>query len=373
MNKRAIIVFVAVVVMLGGAGGLFVYLKNQKEAPAQSEKEPATYYVNAKPIKYANALAEVEASGRVVSKSLVNLISEVQGKILIGEVPLKKGESFRKGDTLVRIYKKDAEYNLKSRKSSFLNLLASILPDLKVDYKNHYSRWNKFFNRINIDKDFPPLPEIKDNQLKVFLASRNLLSNYYAIKSEEERLKKYTLEAPFDGTFTEVNLETGSVASPGARIARMIRTDVLEVEVPVPAKEARFLEIGDSATLHNDDDKEYRGVVIRKASFVDQATQSRSIFVGVKNEAENPVYQGQYLQAKFDGRVLESVMQLPRNAVFENNNVYVVVEGKLREQNIYVQKLNEKTLYFNGLKEGVNIVTEPLINAREGNPVEILK
>ncbi len=372
MNKRAIIVFVAVAVMLGGAGGIFVYLKNQKEAPAKSEKEPTTYYVNAKPVKYTDVYAEVEASGRAVSKNLVNLISEVQGRILTGEVPLKKGESFREGDTLVRIFKKDAEYNLKSRKSSFLNLLAGILPDLKVDFKKHYPRWKSFFNGLDIDQDFPHLPEINSNQLKVFLASRNLLSNYYSIKSEEERLKKYALVAPFDGTFTEVNLETGSVASPGARIARMIRTDVLEVEVPVPAKEARFLEIGDSATLHNDDNKEYRGVVIRKASFVDQATQSRSIFVGVKNEAENPVLQGQYLQAKLDGRVLQDVMQIPRNAVFENDNVYVVIDGKLQEKSVRVQKLNEKTLYFNGLKEGVNIVTEPLINAIEGNPVEIL-
>ncbi|MCF8230894.1 MAG: efflux RND transporter periplasmic adaptor subunit [Bacteroidales bacterium] len=373
MNKRAIIVFVAVVVMLGGAGGLFVYLKNQREAPAQSKKEPSTYYVNARPVKYTDVFAEVEASGRVISKSLVNLISEVQGRILPGKVLLKKGESFRKGDTLVRIYKKDAEYNLKSRKSSFLNLLASILPDLKIDFKKQYPRWKTFFNNLDTDKDFPPLPEINSNQLKVFLASRNLLSNYYSIKSEEERLKKYTLEAPFDGTFTEVNLESGSVASPGSRIARMIRTDVLEVEVPVPAKEAKFLEIGDSVVLHNDDNKKYTGVVVRKASFVDQATQSRSIFVGVKNEAANPVYQGQYLQARLDGRVMEGVMELPRNAVFENDNVYVVIDGKLQEKGVKVQKLNEKTLYFNGLKEGTDIVTEPLINAREGNPVEILK
>ncbi|MDZ7776401.1 MAG: hypothetical protein U5L09_12760 [Bacteroidales bacterium] len=174
--------------------------------------------VNATPVNYERQQVTVNASGRVTSANLVDLVAEVQGKIQEGDALLKKGVSFKKGDVVVRIYKQDMEYNLKSLKSSFLNLLASSLPDLRIDYPEAYPRWEAFMNQLDIEKPFPGLPVIKSNQTKIFLSSRQLLSNYYNIKGQEEQLKKYTMKAPFDGTFTQVMLEEGSVANPGSRI-----------------------------------------------------------------------------------------------------------------------------------------------------------
>ncbi|HKK09285.1 MAG TPA: efflux RND transporter periplasmic adaptor subunit [Bacteroidales bacterium] len=373
MNKRLLITIAMVVILLGVASVVAKYLADQKTPTPQSEKRPDTYFVNASAVKYQRQQVTVNASGRVTSTNMADMISEVQGRILGGDVLLKKGQSFHRDDVLVRIYKQDMEYNLKAMKSSFLNLLATSLPDLKIDYPGAYPRWESFFNNLDIDKPFPVLPDMENSQLKIFLSSRNLLNNYYNIKSQEEQLKKYTITAPFDGTYTEVMLEKGSVANPGSPIARMIRTDLLEVEVPVPATEAKYLSSGDSVVMKSDNTAiTYLGVITRKAAFIDQNTQSQSIFVSVANNREYPLYQGQYLDADFKGRYLDSVMELPRNAVFNGNKVYTVADGKLVESLIEIHKFNETTLLFKGVEEDVMIVTEPLINAKEGTAVEIL-
>ncbi|MCK5168851.1 MAG: hypothetical protein KAQ75_03145, partial [Bacteroidales bacterium] len=57
---------------------------------------------------------------------------------------------------------------------------------------------------------------------------------------------------------------------------------------------------------------------------------------------------------------------------FNSNEVFVVKEGSLQKKIINVIKVNEKTLIFDGLKEGEMMVMQPLINVLEGTLVEIL-
>ena len=64
-------------------------------------------------------------------------------------------------------------------------------------------------------------------------------------------------------------------------------------------------------------------------------------------------------------------MKIGRNAVFNNNEVFTVVDGKLKKEEINILKLDAKTVIFKGLDEGRTIVIEPLINARDGSPVEL--
>ena len=66
-------------------------------------------------------------------------------------------------------------------------------------------------------------------------------------------------------------------------------------------------------------------------------------------------------------------MEMPRNAVFNNNEVFAVVEGKLVKRTIHIHKINETTLLFSGLDEGMELVVEPLVNVLENTPVEITR
>lgn len=344
----------------------------RKEPPKMPPKE-IKRYVKAQKVAYGDIESQVAGSGRLSSMQEVDVITEVQGKILAGNVPLKKGQSFKKGELLFRIYDQEARLGLLARKSRFLNAIANLLPDFKVDFPNSYKNWTDFLGTINIEQDLPSLPEIKSTKEKIFLAGRNILSDYYGIKSEEVRLKKYKIYASFTGTYTDVFLEVGSVANPGSRIGKIIRTDQLELEVPIEVHNADWIKFRDPVYVTTEDgSREWSGKVVRKADFVDARTQSISVFVGLESTPENPLYPGMYLKAVFPGIIVRNAMQMPRNAVFNTNEVFVVKDGRLAKEQISIYKVDEKTLIFSGLEEGIDLVVEPLVNATEDLKVEIL-
>ena len=88
-----------------------------------------------KPTKvvYSDILTQVVAYGRTRPTQELDIIPEVSGRMLRGEVNLKEGTSFRRGQLLVSINNREAKLRLQSQVSTFLKDLAAIAPDLKID------------------------------------------------------------------------------------------------------------------------------------------------------------------------------------------------------------------------------------------------
>lgn len=372
IKNRKLFVSVAILGILAAAFLLMNILAGFKQEPKVRPQQELVRYVKAQKVAYQDIESQVVGFGKLSSQRHVDVIAEVQGKILAGNVPLKKGQPFKEGALLFRLYDREARLSLLGRKSRFLNSIANLLPDFKVDFPDSYKSWTAFLGAIDIQKELPKLPAFGSTKEKIFLAGRNILSDYYGIKSDESRLEKYAVYAPFTGTYTDVMLEVGSVANPGSRVGKIIRTDRLELEVPVEIHNADWIKSGDAVYVATEDGaKEWSGTVARKAEFV-AGNQTISVFVALKSTPENPLYLGLYLKAVFPGVIVSNAMQIPRNAVFNSNEVFVVNDGRLAKREIMIHKIDEKTLIFSGLTEGADLVVEPLVNAAENTKVEIV-
>ena len=370
---RRIVIVAVFIFIVALAYGLMRFLIAQKEDPRRREPMEARRYVNAEPVKYSSILSPVSADGRLTSVAEVDIIAEASGKIERGSVTLKKGAEFSKGDVLFRVYPDEAMLALKARKSQFQNILANLLPDIKIDFPEYEETYMKFFSSIDLDKNLPKFPKVGNEKLNIFLSSRNVLSEYYDIRKDELQLSRRTVVAPFDGTFLEVNIEVGAYANTGGRVASAIQTDELELEVPVAPFDAAWINIGDKVKISSGTETVAgEGKVIRKSPFVDPNTQSQSIFIYLTNNGSQKLLPGEYYTADFQGHPIEGVMEIPRNAVFNTNDVFVIVESRLEKRQIDIIKENQKTLIFNGLEEGELIVVQPLINVLEGTLVERL-
>ncbi len=347
MSVRKIIILGSALFIVVSGVLLMYYFTGLKKEPPQNPSKEAKRYVETSTIEYRDINSGVFASGRLASGQYVDVISEVQGKILYGDIPLKKGQVFWEGQLLFKIFDKEALYNLQAKKSRFLTSIANLLADFKIDFPDSYQTWNNFFESIDISNDLPELPSPKSRQEKVFLATRNILSDYYSIKSDETRLSKYYVRAPFDGTFLEVYLETGSVANPGTRIAKIIKTGSLELEVPLETRFAKWIEIGDSVHIRDRDRiQTWKGIIVRESGFVNENTQSLSVFVKVIPQKKQPLFKGMYLEAVFPGTMVKNGMKIPRNAVYNNNEVFVVVNNRLVKKEINILKVNEESYIF---------------------------
>ena len=368
---RRIVIVVSVLFVLVVSYGLMRFLIAQREAPPVRRSFEARRFVRVEPVKYDRIAASVSERGRLTSIAEIDIVAEASGKIEPGDVALKKGAGFMKGDVLFVVYPDEAILSLKARKSQYQNTLASIIPDLVIDFPDAEDAFRNFFNSIEVEKSLPPMPEIEDDQLKIFLASRNVISEYYSIQRDELQLERRTVSAPFTGTYTDVYMELGAFTNTGGRVARAIQTNDLEMEVPVVRADAAWIQLGDPVEVVSEARAmTWEGQVIRKGQFVDENTQSQSIFIRIKPKANQRLLAGEYLTAIFPVRPIEGVMEIPRNSVFNTNEVFVVQNGRLAKKQIDVIKVNDRTLIFKGIPEGDTLVVQQLINVSEGTLVQ---
>jgi len=373
MDKRKIIIVAIGIFILGGSVVLSVVLSGMKQNEEKEKLVIPVKAVRTETVKYNDVETSITGFGRVLAAESIQIIAEKSGKIQRNGARLKEGKSFKEGEFLFRIDDTEAQLNLLSQKSNFLRDLASILPDMKIDFPDSYEQWKNYFNSIELDKDIPKIPNYNSEKEKTFLATKNIFSGYYNIKSTEASLEKHNVYAPFRGTITEVFQQEGSFVNPGSPVVNFIRTDKKELRIAVDVEEIKWIKRGSEVRIIDESSsKEWPGIVSRIGEYVNQNTQSLDVFVEI-GAGTGVLYDGQYLKAVLAGARIENASIIPREAVFDRNKVYVFKDSVLKVRNIQVEKSDENTIVYRGLNEGEEVVVEALLNAYNNMKVRRLE
>ncbi|MCD6090761.1 MAG: HlyD family efflux transporter periplasmic adaptor subunit [Bacteroidales bacterium] len=366
MNIRKFL-FGSLILIVIGAVSYFsmVYLTSLKKKPEPPRVTKNIPLVKTQKITYSDIPISIINKGRLSSNHKVDIISEVQGKILPGDIVLKSGQSFKKDQLLFSVYDEEAKLALRAAKSRFLTSVANVLPDVKYDFEQNYSAWKSFFSAIDLNEELPELPEIKSEQEKIYIASKNIFNDYFTIQSSEIRLAKYQVYAPFNGSFSQVYFQEGSIANPGTRVASIIRTDLLELEVPFEVDQIKWLKTGQPVDLRINKKVVAEGTINRIADFIDTKTQSVLVYVDVPNTIKQKLFEGMYMDARFYGFSLYQVMKVPRSSVFNFDEVYLVENDKLKKTRVKIEKVDQEYLYFSGPSENSIIAIELPLNTAD--------
>lgn len=377
MKTRQWIISAVIGVGLVGLGFVISgIIKSSKEEPKKRQAPPALKLVQVKEARYADQATNVVAFGRVMSAQPITVTAEVQGRLVRSGIQLRPAVRFRKGALLFAIDDEEARLNILGQRSQFLQQVANMLPDLQLDFPDRYEAWKAFYDAIQVDKALPALPDFKSPKEKAFIVTRGILNLYYTIKSAVERLEKYKYYAPYAGSVSEVYTEMGSVVNPGSQVVKILRTDRLEVELPVKVSEIEWIEPGKTVTLRSQDgQRSWKGQILRVGDFVDPETQSVNVYLSVQQRTGQKLYEGQYLQADLPGKLVEDVLEVPRKAVLKNQFMWVAVPSDstaaLQRRTIKIHKVNAETVLVSGIKKGSLYLINPPVSAREGMQVEI--
>lgn len=340
------------------------FLISEKKQPKRNATKKTEIFVKVQKVEYKENDISLNYRGRVESFNNIALSSEVSGKILKGDINLKAGTNFKKGDILFKIYSQDIEAQLIAQKSTFLQTLSNVLPDIKVDFPDQYSKWINFFNDFDINKKLPKLPQYSSNKEKVFLASQGLLTSYYNLAQKEITLGKYIVKAPFDGSLTSVSKQIGDVTNSGGEIATIIRKSKLEVTVPIFPKDLKWIKKGNKAILKTSRENEITGTVERIASFVEESTQSVNVYLNVLQEKETFLLQGEYVNATFNIKNILG-MRVPREAIVDNDFIYILENNTLVKSKIKIVEQTDDSCVISGLKENTQAVIESIASVEK--------
>ena len=369
MNRKLIITLIVVIAIIFSGFGIYKFLANQKQLPKTMSIPEVARYVTTSVVHYDTIQVSVSAKGRVSPLNTVDLIAEGVGKMQDKKGHLDIGQKFNKGDELFYIYKDEAELSLKATKSNFQNSIANILPDIRLDYNEYYQAFLDFFNEIDVDHALPDFPEVNSEKFKLYLSSNDVLAQYFNVQKDEMAVGRYTSYAPFNGSFSQIYIDPGTFANIGTPVVQIIQTDTVEIVVPVDVSNAKFVLTNDNVKING----KVLGRVVSKSEYVDENTQSQIVYVHYKNSEEYKIFPGEFALVEFIGQEIEHVMEIPRNAVFNFNELYTIKNGRLVNNVIEVIKLNDRSLYFKGLSEGDTIVTQPLIGVTNGAKVKPIK
>lgn len=373
-DKKAFITrIIAAVILVIIAIGLTKKLSTKAPEPQRPALTQRSQYVNTKTVSYTDFNTSIEALGQVIASQPIDIVSEVSGKIKKGDVNLKKAVQFSKDALLFKIDDTESSLNLKSQRSNFQNAIALILPDIKLDFPKSYQKWQDYFNLIDIDKALPQLPSAADQREKTFLAARNIAGQYYSIKSAEERLNKFQVQAPYSGIIQQVYTDAGSVANPGTRVLRIRKSNDLELELPIRKEDIQWIKVGKKVRISSEDKRTTAtGSVNRIGTEIDPTTQSVNVYVTIiSNEVK--LYEGMYLFAEIEGSSINNAMEIEREAIFDNDKIFVVEDSVLVKKTVNIHKVKNETVLFSGVEEGKVVASKVFLGAIEGMKVVPLK
>lgn len=364
------ILIILIFVMMGFNLGMMMGANAPKDQnPYRTqEKQIEKTKVNIQKVVLKTVPLIIKGEGRVNSAQTIKVTSGVQGKI-IGGNSLKMGSNFRKGQLLYTIDNSEYKLTIKSRKSSFITLLAGILTDLKVDYSSRFKVWSNFYQAIDPENKLPAIPVFSSSQEKTFIASKGILAEYYNIKSMEERLKKYNYYAPFTGSVVMSYAEKGTIVNPGSPIVDIIQNGQLELEVPLTVEASKTIKKGMKVDLIDKNSGEkYLGSVTRIGDFVNANTQSIPVYIKVNGNGK--LYNGMYLNASFEVGEVSEVFSFPKKALIDNQYIFTVQDSMLFKKKVGVVHEEYDLVYLKGLASGTKVAIDPVKEGKDSLKIE---
>ena len=366
---RKIILFVFGIVLLIGAIFGAKFIIDSKEPPeTKIRKTVKTVFVET--VQNSTIPILIPANGNLIARQRVELYSEVQGVFKFSAKPFRAGQKYKKGQVLIEMDALEYRASVQSAKSDLYNQITAVMPDLRLDFPEVYQNWLNYLNGFNIDNAVLPLPQSKTDKERFFIYGRGINTAYYNVKNLEERLVKYKITAPFDGVLIEALLTEGTLIRSGQKLGEYIDPEIYELQVAIAKEYADLLQEGESVSLTNNNETEsYTGTVSRINASIEQATQTVSVFIEVRDAS---LKEGMYLKANIEAKKVENAVALDRSLVNNSNEMFVVKDTILSSIKVQPIYFSDKQVVVKGIPNGEVILAKQISGAYKGMLVKVV-
>ena len=348
------IITIAVVLALIGLVA-FRLINNKEEIDASTkipENTNVLVAVNTAPAEKRMSSQNLNLVGTVTANQVIDVKSEVQGKIT--GLYVKLGDYVKKGHVIARIDNKIQELALSNAEQKL------------ADAKQNYERYQNLYKGGAASKS-------QYDQYK--LAYENAQNGLSQAKKE---VSNAAIVAPVSGQITEKPVESGAFVNVGNSIATVVDISKLKVELSVAEKDAYALAVGDSVHINT---SVYPGITYQgKITFISPRgddAHNYPVEVALANRNDHPLKAGTYVNVNFHRNNQLASLQIPREALVgsvKNAQVYVVKDSLAHLQDITVGADNGAYLeVLNGLKAGDQVVTTGQINLTDSTQVNVIK
>lgn len=309
---------------------------------------------------------EIELSGNVVARYESVLSFQVGGRVITRLVDV--GDVVKAGELIARLEPIDYELQVKNLESEVESALS--------DYNTALTDEQRFYNL----KEQNAFSQNRyDRQLNIMKLAKGRLEALKARLQIAQNALQYTrLHCDYPGIISAIFAEAGQVVGKGQAIARLVRTEELEVAVSLP--ENSFLKLSHAQveiSLWGDPQTKYEGIVREVSPEADPQTRTYL----AKIHIDQPDYRlalGRTVKVRFVPKISKSHIRLPMTAIrWEKGKamIWVVDEKKLtvtpRKVSVGLALGNEVSI-TSGVADGEIVVTAGVHKLYPDQTVRIL-
>lgn len=312
---------------------------------------------------------KIPVEGRVEAWERIDLFAEVNGVLKIGGKEYREGEKFKEGEVILKLDDSEARSSLKSARSQFLQLISSSLSNIKIDFPNRIEEWGNYVNSIDIDRPLGDLPTPKSDREKFYIINRGIESTYHTIKSSEERLRKYTITAPFDGFVSNAIVKPGTLVLGGQPLGVFVGTSEYEIKSSLNSDYLKFVNEGDVVEFYSTSEMVAQGVLDRISSNVNPTTQSATVYFKLSSTSDEfELRDGIYLPGNLITSGIENCYEL-NIGLIENHKIFSIENDVLVKSEVEILFQSYEKALVRGIEDGTVILSDQISDAFEGMKV----
>jgi len=368
------------VVVIGLGVAAYVLLHAAKPEPEKSLETVRPVSVYTQTVRQQDVTLEVLTQGEVRARTELDLVAQVNGRIVTVSPEFTEGGIINPGVTLLEI--EDTDYRLALHEAQ-ANVAAA-----RVGVKQAAADADVARKQLRNDPKASDLalkkPQVAEAQARLDAAKANL-------EQARLNLSRTRISLPFSGRLTATSADTGQFISAGSIVGHAFATDVIEVRVALtdPQLAALGLPIGYSAPQNGGRhvtlsarvagaDHQWQGKLIRLDAAIDPSSRTlygmvevRSPYQDNVSEGGMPLAVGLFVEAAIAGRQIDAAKVIPADALRAGTTVFVVSgEGSLDIRQVDVaQRSGERAIIAAGLDSGEQVVTSPVRNPIQGMSV----
>ncbi len=325
-------------VIIAAIAAAFV-LVTTKEEPPRAEKPLEGTLVEVIQINTDRHEVDLYAKGTVVPAQEVVLQPELGGRVIWQSSELVAGGRFKADQPILRIDPRDYQLAVESVRSQMNRAKL----DLSIEKRRGEvakREWNAF-GEMDVSDEQRALaqrePQLEATRLELKAAQSSL-------KKAQLDLARTTLRLPFNAMVVSENVDEGQLVNPQAPVATLVGTDEYHVQVSVPVSalrsarartpdapgsEARIVQHVGNETI------ERRGEVIRQLPDLDPGGAMARLLVSIDNplgqRGDLPLLLGSFVDVAIGAQPIENAIRLPRVALRNGRDVYVMNDQDLLE------------------------------------------
>jgi RND family efflux transporter MFP subunit len=357
MKKYIGLIILALSIIIAG-----VLIKNRSVAVAKENKEVIPY-VKTMMILPRTVKASISSQGIVQPESELILLSELSSRVEWLSPKMEAGSSFKQGDTLIVLDKRDYELALISAESQVLNTEVNLERE-QAESELAKKEWKRVGAGLGSDL---ALRKPQMAQAKATYAAAKA-----SLEQAKRNLSRTIFIAPFDGRVRTSRIDLGTTVFPGTSIGNIYATDAYEVRLPIADQDVPYSglefngqKIEESKRLDVmiiQGDNKWPAKIVRTEAEIDPVTRMMAVVAKVDNSDKKmfttPLVVGQFVQAKISGIEILDISVLPRSSV-RNESVWIV-DNQMSMQNRSVDVLRNEddfALIGEGFEPGDRLLT----------------